>query len=92
MFQDGDLKYDQIQLSYYAGDDTLADDRDDVIEDPVPMVGSEFRHLFGQISGDPNVVFIRNGVRQVDFEITRSEGKYGEEVAGELPDPRGDDE
>lgn len=95
MFQEGVSGYDQIQLTYYAGDGVLADDRDDVIEDPLPMVGPDFQNQFGQMSGDPNVVFIRNGLREIDFEITRSEGKYGEEVAGErpnwLPDHRGED-
>lgn len=93
MFQEAD--FTQIQLTYYAGDGVLSDDRDDVIEDPAVLVGVEFPKWFGDLSGDENVVFIRNGAREADFEITRSEGKYGEEVAGELPDwlseQRGDD-
>jgi len=86
MFTEGVAGYDQVQLTYYAGDGVLADDRDDIIEDPASIVGTEFHKLFGDLSGDANVVFIRNGVRDLDFEITRSEGKYGEEVAGFLPD------
>lgn len=87
MFEESVPGYDQIQLFYYAGDGVLADDREDIIEDPATIVGVEFPKWFGDLSGDENVVFIRNGARDVDFEITRSEGKYGEEVAGELPDP-----
>jgi hypothetical protein len=92
MFQEDD--FTQIQLTYYAGDGVLADDRDDVIEDPATLVGVEFPKWFGDLSGDENVVFIRNGAREADFEITRSEGKYSEEVAGFLPEPehRGEDE
>ncbi len=95
MFEESVPGYDQIQLFYYAGDGVLADDREDIIEDPATIVGVEFPKWFGDLSGDENVVFIRNGARNVDFEITRSEGKYGEEVAGEMPDwlseQRGDD-
>jgi hypothetical protein len=92
MFQEAD--FTQIQLTYYEGDGVLSDDRDDVIEDPQTMVGTEFPKWFGDLSGDENVVFIRNGAREVDFEITRSGGSYGEEVAGFDPvrDPVGDDE
>jgi len=86
MFQEAD--FTQIQLTYYAGDGVLSDDRDDVIEDPATLVGVEFPKWFGDLSGDDNVAFIRNGAREADFEITRSEGKYGEEVAGER---RGED-
>lgn len=77
-----DTDYQQVSLTYYAGDDVLTDDRDDIIEDPDELVGSNNLVRFGDWSNDPNVVYVRSDTKEMEFEITRSQGKYSEEVAG----------
>lgn len=77
-----DTDYQQVSLTYYAGDDVLTDDRDDIIEDPDELVGGNNLVRFGDWSNDPNIVYVRSDVKEMEFEITRSQGKYSEEVAG----------
>ena len=85
-FNDGEVGYAQCQITYYDGDGFLADDKDIPVEDVDALVGDALQR-FGEGSGDagPHVVFVRNSRIQLDFEVTRSMGKYSVEVAG-LPD------
>lgn len=79
-FEDGEEDYSQNSLTYYEGDDVLTDERDQPIQHIVKIVGDNLR--FGEMSEDPNVVYIRNHELEVDFEICRSAGTYTEEVLG----------
>jgi hypothetical protein len=81
-FMENELDHNQITVTYYEGDKILADERDDIIEDINETVGRANLELFGLASGDPNVVHVRNEIRSLDFEITRSTGEYRREVAG----------
>ena len=83
-FTDNDLDYGQNAISYYTGDQVLADERDQPIPNIDYVVG---RHnlRFGDGSGDPNIVFVRNEELGVDFEICQSLGTYSEEVLGVAP-------
>jgi hypothetical protein len=74
--------FDQIQLTYYAGDNVLSDDRDEVVDNIEKVVGEENLGRFGEGTGDENVMFIRNEFFKSDYEVTRSEGKYVDEVLG----------
>ena len=80
-FQD-ELEHEQNTLTYYEGDEVLADDRDDILDDVDMMVGLDNLQRFGYGSGDNNIVYIRNEKLMQDFEVIRSKGKYSEEVAG----------
>lgn len=75
-------EYNQITLTYYAGDGTLTDDRDDIIEDIDRCVGANNLVYFGSFSGDPNVLYVRNHIKEMEYEITKHHGKYSEVVAG----------
>lgn len=78
-------------LTYYEGDDVLADESDKIIDaDRESVVGDANLSKFGYGSGDPNVVFVRNEVMTIDIEITRSTGTYAAEVHGfiEHQEPR----
>lgn len=70
------------ELTYYNGDDTLADDQDSPVPDIEEIVGSENLSKFGHGSGDRNVVYVRNPKIEVLFEITYHSGEYAKEVAG----------
>lgn len=74
--------YDQYTLTYFEGDDVLSDERDKVIEDQDNTVGLENLNRFGQGSGDPNIVYVRNEKLKVDIEVVHSDGKFAQEVHG----------
>lgn len=85
-FYNSHTGYDQIQLHYYEGDGVLAEAVDDsVIEDVIKTLGENNLNRIGVASGDPNVLYIRHDKDEVEYEVTRIEGKYGEMVAGFIP-------
>lgn len=62
----GDSDYETITLKYYD-DDILTDERDEIIEDPVGIVGDDFKKHFGEYEDD--CVYVRNDNLDVDYEI-----------------------
>lgn len=81
-FEENAYEHQQNTLTYYAGDDILADEREVHIEDVEGLVGIENLKLFGHGSRDSNVVYIRNERVEIDFEVTLNRGTYAEEVIG----------
>lgn len=79
---EGELDYEQVQVTYYEGDDVLVDDQDVPIPDSDASVGDDNLTKFGHGSKDENIVYIRNDGRGLDYEVVRSEGKYAYEVLG----------
>jgi hypothetical protein len=77
---EGDLP--QTSLTYYAGDEILADDRDEVIDNVEALVGEKNLARFGHGSDDKNLVYIRNERIGAEYEIAYSGGKYSDEVHG----------
>ena len=74
--------FSQSTLTYYAGDETLADERDQHIPNIDQTVGLENLRRFGHGTGDARTVFIRNERLRLDFEVLLSDGKYAHEVLG----------
>ncbi len=72
----------QTTLTYYLGDGTLADEREQEIPFVEPVVGEENLYHFGRGSGDDNLVYIRNERLGADYEVVKSDGKYAYEVLG----------
>jgi hypothetical protein len=77
--------FDQLQLTYYGGDNILGDDKDE----PIPdfnvdiLVGRSNLLMFGASDPEqPHVLLVRNEKIKTDFEITHSDGKFAHEVAG----------
>lgn len=81
-YNDSEVGYRQLTLTYFAGDKVLVDHDEDVVEDQDKWVGLGNLHRFGLQSGDPNVVYIRNEPMEVDFEVVRTKGNYSELVLG----------
>lgn len=81
-FNANDPGYNQISVTYFAEDDTLIDDKNEVIPDVENTVGADNLNRFGHGSGDNRVVYIRNDTLEVDFEVVKSEGSYTKEVLG----------
>lgn len=81
-YMEAEPGYEQTVLTYYEGDQTLADDKDQPIELIDEVVGEGNVTRFGLASGDANTIFIRNERLTMDFEVVRSEGKFAHEVLG----------
>jgi hypothetical protein len=81
-FNENETDYEQQCLTYYDGDDVLADQQDQPIPEIDKVIGYENLLRFGHGSGDPMLVFIRNNKLEVDFEVTHSDGKFAKEVLG----------
>lgn len=74
--------YEQYTLTYFEGDDILSDERDRVLTEQDEVIGLGNLSRFGQGSGDPNIVYIRNEKLKVDIELVHSDGKFATEVHG----------
>lgn len=81
-FLQGEKNYEQAPVTYWENDETLVDERDQMIPDKDEKVGDHNLAKFGHGSGDPNKLYVRNDVLEVDFEIARSFGSYAREVLG----------
>lgn len=66
--------YEKITLYYYPSANILLDDEEEIEEEIDLHVGMPNLNRFGDESGDPNVVFIRNRKLCVDYEVVREEG------------------
>lgn len=80
-FLENEPEHEQTTLTYFEGDDVLADQRDQAITETDKTIGTDTLK-FGVKSNDPNVVYIRNYDLGLDIEILRSKGKFTEEVLG----------
>lgn len=78
-YLNGKQWYEKLDYIYYEGDDTLADDKDEKVDQPENIVGSRFRELFGRDADDPDVLYIRNEERGTDFEISRVTRSYNDD-------------
>jgi hypothetical protein len=83
--------YDQVSITYYEGDDILADEKDVPIPKPDEIVGESNLLRFGHGSKDNRVVYVRNEILELEFEILHRDGKFSREVLGfiEHSEPRG---
>jgi len=81
-FNVGEKDYEQLAMTYYEEDEVLADDRDQMIPDKDEKVGDHNLAKFGHGSGDPNMLYVRNDVLDVDIAIALSNGSYSREVLG----------
>jgi hypothetical protein len=77
---EGRPEYDKVTLTYYAGDDTLADEDDYTITDVDLILGTMNLDLFGTECEDPDMLHVRNERLGSDYEIIKTESKYGEVV------------
>lgn len=78
-FFDNDTEYAQVTLTYYAGDDILADENGAPVYNRERVIG-ELR--FGHGSDDPNVFYVRNARRRCEYEVVHDDGLYSVEVEG----------
>lgn len=79
--------YDKNSIVWYAGDLVLADETEAEIHDIPNTVAPDFADHFGDMSGDPEIVYYRNDRLSIDFEISRDYSLYAEKVMGVVPEP-----
>lgn len=72
-----EIGYEAVTLTLYA-DGVLADEMDNIIEDPDRMVGSDIESHFGEYQDD--TVFVRNDEQETDYEICRDERNFSDVV------------
>lgn len=75
-------QYEQISLTYFGFDDVLVDEDEKSIDNIEDFVGKHNLQRFGHGSGDAKIVYIRNELKEMDYEVLRSDGSYAEEVLG----------
>lgn len=71
--------YTQMTLTYYVGDDIMADQEDVLVYGYLEKTGPL---SFGSGSGSPDVFYVRNDKYRAEYEILRHEGHYAVEVQG----------
>lgn len=80
-------RYDTVSMTYYAIDDVLADDEEEMVMDVEHFIGADALEHFGaetaELSGDENTLYIRNEVLHCDYEVTRIYQSYHQVVLGE---------
>lgn len=81
-FMNDDTTRAKISLEYFAVDDVLLDEDEQIIDNVEELVGADNLGRFGFRSNDVNVVYIRNDRLEMDFEVTRREGSYKEMMEG----------
>lgn len=79
-YMEGVDGFESHTLTYYEKDQQLCDDKDHLIPDVRQTVGFGNLQKFGKMSGNGDTVYIRNHVRQADYEVVREQGSYREEV------------
>lgn len=77
---DNETEYKQFSITYYAGDDVLAGESDQVIdhETRVNTLGNDVLEMLRM--PDTRVLYVRNHQEQVEVDISISRGKYVDEV------------
>jgi hypothetical protein len=79
-------EYTQLTWTYYAADNILVDENDEVVVRPELTVGEQNLKRFGHGSDDINVVYIRHDRLEIEWEVCRTLKSHAVEVLGMDPD------
>lgn len=79
-YMDGEELYNQFTFTYYAGDKTLVNEADEVVEDINGVVGFHNLDKFGEESGNTDTVYIRNDRLESEYELLRDPDKFSANV------------
>lgn len=80
-FEMTQLGYNKVSVTYYAGDDTLSDEDESIMN--LEVVGEENLGCFEE---DINIMYVRNDHLGIDFEVIKNEGLYSQDVLGMDPE------
>lgn len=73
--------YDKASLNYFAEDNVVADDRDEILENADRILG-DLQAAFRE-SRSPAIAYIRNEELEIDYEISYVDGSYRRDVLHE---------
>lgn len=73
---------EKLSLTYFSEDDTLIDSRESVVPDIIGTIGEEALTMFGHLSDDPSIVYVRNERLEADFEIVLDKRAFTDVVLG----------
>ena len=68
--------WQQLSLTYYAGDKVLTDEKDEPIKLIAKTTGPLSPLSFGGVSGDPHICYVRNQTLEADLEIVLDRRSY----------------
>lgn len=74
-FNNNEDDFEVVELSYYA-DEIMVGEDDNIIPDPEDIIGDDALVSFGMLSGDPDIVYVRNSKVRALYEIVRMSVKY----------------
>lgn len=77
---DAEDEHSKSEYTYYSGDDTLADDSEDIVQDVKAVIGPDALALLS----NQDLVYVRNDAIRQDYSITVVDGKYETIVVGGL--------
>lgn len=81
-FAHNETEYPQVSYTYYAEDDVLLDEEENILSDRDALIGAGVLNRFGHGTDDFNILYIRNPVLELEIEICRDTGSYEEQVLG----------
>lgn len=79
--------FEVVDLTYYA-DEIMIGEEDNIIPGPEDIVGNDTLVSFGQLSGDPDIVYVRNPKTRALYEIVRMSVKYAIDADADEIKPR----
>ena len=71
-----------VTLYYYNKDDTLSDENEEVIIDPILLIGEEALTSFGKDPIDPDVIYVWSPKEKIYYEVVRVDKSYAETILG----------
>lgn len=74
--------YLKVGIKYFQGDNVFTDEDDVMIPHAERFVGYKVKEQFGELSDDPDIVYIRNDSNKTDYEVVKYVSSYREEVIG----------
>jgi hypothetical protein len=76
-FFEDSMDYAQSTLTYFSGDDIMADEEETPVYNYLSITGPL---RFGHGSQDPNVFYVRNDERKAEYEILFDPGSFSKEI------------
>lgn len=71
--------FETLTFNYYD-DDVVTDENDVPIDHPERILGEEALSSFGTMSGDPDVVYVRNMEKKAMYEVVRTTKEYAAHI------------
>ena len=87
-FEEECLDHDKLTITWYAEDNTLVDEQDEIIDDVEYTVGEANIDIRNARADHPHTVYVRNERISTDFEIDFNLNSYAEMVLGVAMTPR----